>query len=113
MQSLFKAENESDVGLISPEEAQAWAIERGQGQWRWVAKKSVVYGVLGFMIWGLLYSLLNVSGRISFSWLMIFIAMEVYTFFFQWDQKEREYFQHVKNAILNEPPKETFLNFEN
>lgn len=110
--SLTKYDSGSVVERMSEKEAEAWSIEREQGQFRWILKRSLVYGIIGFSIWGLVFWLLELSSRLSLFWLMFYIAVEIGTFYALWDQKEQKYWQHTIDESLTEPPKESFLNFE-
>lgn len=111
--SLFEKDNDRDIERISDEEAEDWSLEREQGQFQWILKRSLVYGIIGFPILGLIYWLLNLGDRLSLFWLIFSIASELGIFFSLWDQKEEKYWQYIKDKALTEPPKESFLNYEN
>lgn len=111
--SLFKKGNDPDIERMSDKKAEDWSLEREKGQFQWILKRSLVYGVIGFSIWGLLSWLLNLDSRLSLFWLIFSIASELGICFSLWDQKEEKYWQYIKDKALTEPPKESFLNYDN
>lgn len=98
---------------MSEKEAEAWSVERAQGQFPWILKRSLIFGIIGFSISGLTFWLLNMGSRLSFFWLIFYIVLDIGTFYALWDQKEQKYWQYTMDEALIEPPKESFLNFEN